>query len=426
MNTRVDFLPAHRYLMYALCSLFFIAVTWSLVASVDIVVTANGKLYPTGRVRVSQPVEGGRITDVHVQDGQRVAIGDPLLTLDAQAVKTQLTASAERVEQLRLQLQRIQAELTESPFVPQSTSSAAAADALAEFTMRRSALAASLAEAQAAESRASAERATAAARRAQAEQILPLVARQAEQQNGLKAQGFVSEAAAMDKQKELVAARQDLASQQEAYAAATAALAQARATRERILGDYRRQLAEEKTRASAELTQAEAEASNMGHRHDQLTLRSTVDGTVNELSGMSAGQVVQAGQTLLTIVPSSDKLRFEGWLRNEDAAFVAPSMPVKVKLSAFPFQKYGWVEGEIAWMGVDSETPESMRNAQGEPLFYRVRVDLLSQDLQVDDKSYPLKAGMQAIADVQVGKRTLMEYLTSPMRKTLLEAAREK
>lgn len=426
MGSTALFLPAQRKFIYALCALFGLFLLWSVTASVDIVVIAQGRLAPSGHVKVTQPTEGGRVAQIYVFDGKEVQEGEPLLTLNATELDADLKATLELEERLRVQLQRIEAELTGTPFLPRSDSPTVTADALSEYALRKSSLAAALTEAQAAEARAAAEQSTVASRRAQAEQMLPLVARQAEQQRGLRAQGFVSEAAAMDKDKELVAAQQDLAVQREAFSAATAALAQARAARERVLSDYRTQLAQEKARATAELAQASAQASKVGHRHEQLTLRSTVSGTVNGMAGLSVGQVVSAGQVLLTIVPSSDKLRFEGWLRNEDAAFIYPEQPVKVKLAAFPFQKYGWVEGEIAWIGVDSETPDSMRNAQGEPLFYRVRVDLHAQALTRDEQTYDLKAGMQAIADVQVGKRTLMEYLTSPMRKTLLEAAREK
>jgi HlyD family secretion protein len=176
----------------------------------------------------------------------------------------------------------------------------------------------------------------------------------------------------------------------------------------------------------ADLASAEAEAAKRTHRLQQTTLTAPVAGTVNGLAALAVGQVVSSGSTLLTVVPQGEALRLEGWLRNEDAAYVTPGMPAKVKAAAYPFQKYGWVEAEVFWIGVDAETPESMRNAQGEPLFYRVRFDLKRQTLTRDGQAYALKPGMQAVGDIQIGKRTLFEYLTSPMRKVLLEAGREK
>ena len=381
---------------------------------------------PTSFVRVAQAAEDGVVRSVLVKDGQAVTAGQSLVEMDPLYATEDVRSAERQGERLRLQLARIDAELAGRAFAPTEGSEAQRAAAVAEYTMRRQSLAASMAESAAAESRASSDRGTVQEKLRQAEQLLPLVGKQARQQDELRAQGFVSDAAATDKDKELVSARQELAAQQSALRAADASMSQARSASVRVLADYRRQLAAERAQAMADLTNLDADVAKKGHRLTQMALKAPVAGTVNGLSALAPGQVVKAGQTLMTVVPQGERLRFEGWVRNEDAAYVAPGMPAKVKLAAYPFQKYGWVEAEVAWLGVDSETPESMRNAQGEPLFYRMRLDLRVQELYRDGQEYAVKPGMQAVGDVQIGKRTLLEYLTSPMRKTLLEAAREK
>lgn len=425
MASPTHFLPAHRAFISALVAAFFALLGWASFARLDIVVVATGKLNPAGFVQVSQPPEEGVLLRVLVKDGDSVSRGQPLLELDPGYAAADVNTVEQQRAKLELQLQRVQAELEGKPFLP-SLSSPLSQAAVLEYTLRRQALAAALTEADASQVRAGADENTAKERLRQAEQLLPLVARQAEQQAQLREQGFVSEAAVADKEKEFVAARQELAAQRSSVLAAGAARGQAAASRTRILGEYRKQLAAEQTQAEAELAGLESDIEKRQHRLSQLVLKAPVDGVVNGLSDLAPGQVVRAGQTLLSIVPKGEPLLFEGWLRNEDAAYGAPGMPVKVKVSPYPFQKYGWVEGEITWIGVDAETPESLRNAQGEPLFYRVRVKLARQALTRDGQDYALKPGMQAVADVQVGDRTLVEYLTSPVKKTLLEAAREK
>jgi hemolysin D len=421
-----SFLPVHRLFIGSLAAAFLAVVAWASLADIDIVVNAQGKLVPASYVRVAQPAEDGVVRKVAVRDGQSVAAGDTLVEMDPLYAQEDVRSAEIQRERLRLQLARIDAELTNQPFAPSKGAADVRAAAVAEFTLRKQSLAAALAEANAAEARASSDQATVGERLRQAEQLLPLVRKQARQQDDLRAQGFVSDAAATDKDKELVAARQELAAQQSALRSAEASLAQARSAAARVLADYRRQLAAERAQAVSELAALDSDLSKRGHRLSQMALKVPVAGHVNGLAALAPGQVVKAGQTLLTVVPAGEKLRFEGWVRNEDAAYVAPGMPAKVKLAAYPFQKYGWVEGEVAWLGVDAETPESMRNAQGEPLFYRVRIDMKAQELVRDGERYEAKPGMQAMGDVQIGSRTLIEYLTSPMRKTLLEAAREK
>lgn len=420
------FLPTHRLFIGGLAAGFFALVAWLTLAHIDIVVNAQGKLQPASFVRIAQPTEDGVVRGVPVRDGQVVSPGQVLVELDPAYAQEDVRSAEKQRGKLMLQLERIEAELNGQPFTPVSGSAELQSAAAGEFTLRKQALVAALSEAKAAEARANSDRATVLERLRQAEQLLPLVSKQAHQQGQLREQGFVSDAAATDKDKELVAARQELAAQQSALRSAEAAMVQARSAATRVLTDYRRQLAAERTQASAELVALESDLSKRGHRLTQLALKAPVGGVVNGLASLSPGQVVKAGQTLLTVVPSGEKLRFEGWVRNEDAAYIAPGMPTKVKLAAYPFQKYGWIEGEVSWLGVDSETPESMRNTQGEPLFYRMRIDLNTQALTRDGQQYDVKPGMQAVADVQIGSRTIWEYLTSPMRKTLLEAARER
>ena len=64
-------------------SLFFvIALLWACIGSVDIIATAPGKIVPTGRTKVIQPLESGVVHAIHVQDGQKVKAGDVLIEID--------------------------------------------------------------------------------------------------------------------------------------------------------------------------------------------------------------------------------------------------------------------------------------------------------------------------------------------------------
>ena len=51
-------------------------------SSVDIIATASGKIIPTGRTKVIQPLESGVVHAIHVQDGQQVKVGEVLIEID--------------------------------------------------------------------------------------------------------------------------------------------------------------------------------------------------------------------------------------------------------------------------------------------------------------------------------------------------------
>lgn len=59
-------------------------------------------------------------------------------------------------------------------------------------------------------------------------------------------------------------------------------------------------------------------------------------------------------------------------------------------------------------------------------LAFRTLVDLKAQDLLADGRRYPLAPGMQAIAEIHLGERTVLEYILSPIQRAFHEAARER
>jgi HlyD family secretion protein len=57
---------------------------------------------------------------------------------------------------------------------------------------------------------------------------------------------------------------------------------------------------------------------------------------------------------------------------------------------------------------------------------YRARIEFPSQSIAFDGRALPLASGMQAVAEIRLGERTLLEYLLAPVQKAWHEAARER
>jgi hemolysin D len=438
-----SFLPTHRLFGLVLVSMAVSGAAWGAFGHLDIVVTATGKLVPTNYVQVSQPVESGVVKEVLVKDGSVVSAGQVLVRLDPlYTAKDVESAYAERI-QLGLRLVRINAELSGSPFMPADISAFVGADSqssivllssfetlkaasAAEYSSRRQAFLASKHDAQFTEARAEADLSSAEARLEKLSKTSPLAAEQAEMWARLHKEGFVSRAATADKLLAQFDLDGELSMQRRIVESARLARSQASLSSQRVDTEYVKMLSQEKSEVEAALAKVKAELEKREHRAAQTVLRAPVAGMVSGLALKTAGQVVQGGGALLSLVPLNEPLMFEGWLKNEDAGYVTPGMPLNVKLATYPFQKYGWLEGEVVWVGADAETPETMRNASGEPLFYRLRGKLKAQAINRDNKTFPAKAGMQAVTDIQIGERSPLEYLTSPLKKVLLESAREK
>jgi len=126
-------------------------------------------------------------------------------------------------------------------------------------------------------------------------------------------------------------------------------------------------------------------------------------------------------------------VKAEVWVTNEDAGWVEVDQSVKLKFAAFPFHKYGMVKGRVEYVSPDAaELPDSRERDRKDtrehvmpPSGFRTLVVLDSPYLERDGKQYRVSAGMLVSAEVNLGSRTVMEYLLSPVQKTVHEAGRE-
>ena len=100
-----------------------------------------------------------------------------------------------------------------------------------------------------------------------------------------------------------------------------------------------------------------------------------------------------------------------------------------MKRIANPFQKYGMLDGVVRHIGADAlEKPASGNAAvkSMEVAAYRTLINLGSSYLESQGRQHRLAPGMQVSAEVNLGSRTVLEYLLSPIQKTVSEAARER
>lgn len=121
-----------------------------------------------------------------------------------------------------------------------------------------------------------------------------------------------------------------------------------------IRSDYRQTLEAERVGTFAECQKLEQEWAKQSHRNSLLELKAPQAGIIKDLATHTPGTVVSPGTVLMTLVPNNEALQAEVWVKNSDAGFVYEGQKVKVKLSAYPFQKYGMVDGKVLHVSADA------------------------------------------------------------------------
>lgn len=414
-------------LSWVLIALFVFFVVWCFFGEIDTVVTAQGRLIPASFVQVAQPAEAGVVRELLIHDGQGVHKGEVLVRMDAVYVDTDLLASKEESQRLSLQMARIEAELAGTAFAPPvGAPSNLVTASLSEFTARKQALAAALAEATAAKDKTLNELASSQENLTKLNRTLTSYQSEELSFRKLKAEGFYSETAYQEKNRQRIEKEQDLLIIRKNVDALKAGAQQATSGLVRVRAEYVKNLEQERAQVLAQMSKLTSEIGKSEHRAGLYELKAPVSGVIQGLSVHTAGAVVQAGATIANIIPNDAPLVAEVWLRNEDAGFVYEGQSANVKISTFPFQKYGLVPGKVQHVSADAEIPESMRNSGQQALFFKTRVALSSHSLTRNAERFNLGPGMQVTADFSLGNRTLLEYLTSPLIKTVREAARER
>lgn len=418
-----------RTILLSLVTLVLLLLGWACLFQLDIVASAEGRLVPLTFIKVVQPAEAGVVAEILVKDGQPVQAGQLLMRMDERLSMADTTALKKDVALRRLTLRRIDAEMGDRPMLAgKDDPSDLYAQVEGQFRARRQAYQDSVAQETEALNKARADLLAAQQVLSKLSQTLPSYKQSAEAYRKLVQEGFVGELAANEKTREAVEKEQDLKTQAATVASLNATIAQSERRLAALRSQYRSQLENERIETVGQLNRGEQELEKSNVKAGLLDIRAPAAGVVKDLATTTQGAVVQAGAVLMNLVPKEEPLQAEVLLKNEDVGFTAVGQSVKVKVAAYSFQKYGLMEGEIAMISPDATDPKQQQ-PQGQPvLTYRAIVRLKDTAL-IDPRSgerHPLNAGMLVTAEIHQGRRTVMEYLLSPVQKVGQEAARER
>lgn len=437
--------PAPRRLAYVLMLLFALVLAWAWVGTVDIVAVAAGRIVVDDRNKLVQPLERSVVRRVLVRDGDRVEQGQPLVELDATAVRADKSSIVQQIrsglsEQLRARLlqQALQAAQPRMPKVSTADLRHAGegldaehVDALArervavqrqltdewnDIVARQARLAAELRRRQA-------EIATAQAMVDKLVATLPLIRQREDDMRALAAQGFISSHAGQDRMRERVEMERDLLAQRARLQEAVAAHAENLSGQDGLKAETLFKLSERHAQAGLRLQQARQELAKAMQREQLAVLRAPIAGVVQELAAHTVGGVVTEAQPLMVIVPDAPHdapVVAEVTLDNKDIGFVQGGQLAEVKLETFLFTRYGTVPATVQRVTADAVHDER-RGA-----VFPARLVLASNTIDVDGNRVRIGPGMNVTAEIKTGRRRVIDFLLSPLQRAGNESLRER
>ncbi|MBD1390032.1 HlyD family efflux transporter periplasmic adaptor subunit [Neiella sp. HB171785] len=147
----------------------------------------------------------------------------------------------------------------------------------------------------------------------------------------------------------------------------------------------------------------------------RLVLRAAANGTVSSIQ-VKEGESLVATMPLISVLPDDATLHAELWLPTRAAGFVGEGQAARIRFDAFPHQRFGVASGELAVISKSIVSPEEAKLPVRlqEPV-YRVIVELDEQYIVGYGKSLPLQAGMMLEADIVLDTRNLLDWLLDPL-----------
>lgn len=419
-----------RIVLRVVSVLFLVLLLWALFAKLDIVAVAQGRLVPQTYVKVVQPAEAGIIREILVEQGQIVQKGQVLARLDATVNAADSSAVNREMALQRLQLRRIEAELQHESMLRESGDDVALfAQVESQRLSHHQAFLDSIAQESAGRERSLQELRAARESFKKLESTLPSYRRTAAAYEKLAKDNLVGAIQAEEKVREAIEKAQDLEAQRATVSSLQAAISEHERRIAQLKSAYASDLNRSRLEIVAQLNRLEQQASRLTFQGGLLELRAPQDGVIKDLVTTTVGAVLQPGTVLLSLVPRDEPLLAEVQIENKDVGFVAVNQPVRLKLAAYQFQKYGFLDGMVKTISADSTSSSDegadAASTPGREMAFKVLVELKTQRLG-NDWNLPLAAGMQVSAEIVQGERTVMEYLLSPMQRIASEAAGER
>lgn len=428
--------PIARWLAWSLLSLMLIGIVWACLGEVNIVASAEGKIIPSSRVKQIQPLTKAVVKNILVSEGQHVSKGQALIELDSTvtfADEKRLAGELQSV-QLRLAISQALQQLLGLPFKKQknldfSTLTFSGLPTVTEqnrflhkqllwqqwqqYWAQSQTLMNTLAKTKA-------EQAATSEVIIKLTQTLPIITKRTEAMQRLYNKGFASETNYLQLEQERIQQTQDLAAEKQRFNQLRAAKAEVRQQIKALTAQTSVTQLDNMAESQRQIATLQEELAKAADINARQVLYSPVSGQVQELAVNTIGGVVTDAQQLMLIVPNEERLEVEVFLENKDIGFVHENMSAEIKIHTFPFTKYGVIEGEVTTISDDATVDEKRG------LIYGMHLEMASNTIMVDGKQVNLMPGMAVTAEMQTGKRRVIEFFLAPLLKYKEESIRQR
>jgi HlyD family type I secretion membrane fusion protein len=426
---RIDRRLQRRLLRAMLAVAFLVFGLFGLAAFVNI----SGSVVSSGEVKVDSNVKrvahsaGGIVAEILVRNGDRVRAGQPLVILDTRVAGVSASMSRQGVLQLLAQRARLEAEVNGQAYIAFPSALTASTDPVAraamsdeqrQFALQRQERGATAAQLQ--------ERISQLEEQINGYQRQALAIKQQEALIGPELQGlrvlWKDKLVTISRLNQLERTAVDLkgtaGSLQANIAQSRARISETREQMIQVTQTARKEAGRQLAEVSARLNEQQVRDVNADETVNRAVIRAPVDGIVDKLALATIGGAVQPFETIAEIVPVGDAMVVEAIVSISDIDRIFVGQSVRIVFSAFNAQITPEVPGTVSWVSAEKTSDERTGLS-----YYKVRVAFDKTALK-RAKIPQLVPGMPAETFIQTGDRSMLSYITKPLRDQMQRAFR--
>lgn len=399
--------PLGRFTFWTVVSLIIITILWLIIGKIDIVITARGIVIPDGEAKIIQPLETGVIKEILVKEGDFVRKDQLLVLIDTMATDAQLKTVKENLEISKEEAKRLEAQgMSQNLETKDKIQKKLYNESLKALN---SLIGAKNQEIKQIE-----------------RQIDSNIAQKRDYENQLQS--------ATDREKRLegvkdIVAYNDIKEAQDRTIALRESVNRTEAEIKRLQAqkrqiqneiaqlkaDFKAQKLETLIENNKKIKELEASKEQIEFSNINQKITAPVDGYVDKLMVHTIGGVVTPAQELIALTPADIPLLIKATVLNKDIGFIKPDMPVSIKIDTYDFQKYGLLHGKVK-----SISQNSIENEELGPV-YEIYITLDKNTLIIDGKEQKISTGMTLNAEIEIGKRRIIEFFIYPLIKYMDE-----
>lgn len=406
--------PLGRFTFWTVISLIIITTLWLFIGKVDIVVNARGIVIPDGEAKIIQPLETGVIKQILVKEGDFVKKGQMLIEIDSSTTDAQLDNATKNLEQSKIEAQRLNAGGTGKLFNPTNENNREDIETQKRiYQQNLQALNSSINAKQQEINQINRQiESSLAQKRDYQSQLINAKDREKRLKNVLDVIAYNQYQEAKEKTTTLT----------ESVNRTDTEIKRLQAQKQQVQNEISKMQADFKLQNLNSLSETQKRINELTATKEQIEfsnlnqkISAPCDGYIDKLMIHTIGGIVTPAQELIALTPTKTPILIKAKVLNRDIGFIQPDMPVSIKIDTYDFQKYGILRGKVK-----SISQNSIEDEQLGPI-YEIYIKPEQDTLIIEGKEQKLATGMTLNAEIEIGKRRIIEFFIYPIIKYLDE-----